>query len=320
MVGGGSKYVLCSPLYLGEWSNWTNVFQMGWFNHQLIVVVDQLWPVHSTIDCFWRMNATEYEPNPYIRWIWGKWSLTWEARAKSCRAKNFRTPMYLYNCFFAEAPRVLGNTWHHICLKFSSVKVLIEKLLLHSVSPFFQCPIAPTLLSSYFHGHSRHSPLRRNLDKQVWTSNGLKTWIRETIQWDGLVQNAGKLSQIAEVSLFSGKSRHLDWKFPMGGRKKGAFQDVQPNVCLSLLGQWLEVKLFGITYLVGKISRSNFYFKVHWLSELYIWMILLSSQQQAQTSLRRCLPFASWSALGGPWVEPNRAGFRLRRPHGLGSS
>ena len=31
---------------------------------------------------------------------------------------------------------------------------------------------------------------------------------------------------------------------------------------LVLLGQWLNFKLFGITYLVGKISRSNFYFRV----------------------------------------------------------
>ena len=37
-----------------------------------------------------------------------------------------------------------------------------------------------------------------------------------------------------------------------------------------LLGQWLNFKLFGITYLVGKISRSNFYFRVHWLSELFL--------------------------------------------------
>ena len=29
-----------------------------------------------------------------------------------------------------------------------------------------------------------------------------------------------------------------------------------------LLGQLLNFKLFGITYLVGKISRSNFYFRV----------------------------------------------------------
>ena len=29
----------------------------------------------------------------------------------------------------------------------------------------------------------------------------------------------------------------------------------------SLLGQWLNFKLFGITYLVGKISRSNCFFR-----------------------------------------------------------
>ena len=28
-----------------------------------------------------------------------------------------------------------------------------------------------------------------------------------------------------------------------------------------LLGQWLNFKLFGITYLVGKISRSNCFFQ-----------------------------------------------------------
>ena len=28
---------------------------------------------------------------------------------------------------------------------------------------------------------------------------------------------------------------------------------------VTLLGQWLNFKLFGITYLVGKISRSNFF-------------------------------------------------------------
>ncbi len=34
-----------------------------------------------------------------------------------------------------------------------------------------------------------------------------------------------------------------------------------------LLGQWLNFKLLGIPYLVGKITRSNFFFRVHWLSK-----------------------------------------------------
>ena len=33
------------------------------------------------------------------------------------------------------------------------------------------------------------------------------------------------------------------------------------NVNNDLLSQWLNFKLFGITYLVGKISRSNFFFQ-----------------------------------------------------------
>ena len=34
------------------------------------------------------------------------------------------------------------------------------------------------------------------------------------------------------------------------------------------LGQWLNFKLFGITYLVGKIKFKLFFFRVHWLSEI----------------------------------------------------
>ena len=36
---------------------------------------------------------------------------------------------------------------------------------------------------------------------------------------------------------------------------------------IHLLGQWLNFKLFGITYLVGKIKFKLFFFRVHWLSE-----------------------------------------------------
>ena len=50
---------------------------------------------------------------------------------------------------------------------------------------------------------------------------------------------------------------------------------IKQPICIYLLGQWLNFKLFGITYLVGKIS-TNFFFRVHWLSEfrciLYIYI------------------------------------------------
>ena len=36
-LGGGFKYCICSPRSLGKWSNLTNIFQMGWFNHQLVI-------------------------------------------------------------------------------------------------------------------------------------------------------------------------------------------------------------------------------------------------------------------------------------------
>ena len=34
-LGGGFKYFLFSPWSLEKWSKLTNIFQMGWFNHQL---------------------------------------------------------------------------------------------------------------------------------------------------------------------------------------------------------------------------------------------------------------------------------------------
>ena len=34
-LGGGFKYVLFSPLFGEEEPILTNIFQMGWFNHQL---------------------------------------------------------------------------------------------------------------------------------------------------------------------------------------------------------------------------------------------------------------------------------------------
>ena len=36
-----------------------------------------------------------------------------------------------------------------------------------------------------------------------------------------------------------------------------------------------RLKLFGITYSIGKISRSNFYFRVHWLSKLLVWVLVV---------------------------------------------
>ncbi len=35
------------------------------------------------------------------------------------------------------------------------------------------------------------------------------------------------------------------------------------------LGQWLNFKLLGIPYLVGKIKFKPFFFRVHWLSEIW---------------------------------------------------
>ena len=38
LLGGGFRYFLYFHPYLGKWSNFTNIFQKGWFNHQLDVL------------------------------------------------------------------------------------------------------------------------------------------------------------------------------------------------------------------------------------------------------------------------------------------
>ena len=35
ILGGGNSNIFYVHPYLGKWSNLTNIFQMGWFNHQL---------------------------------------------------------------------------------------------------------------------------------------------------------------------------------------------------------------------------------------------------------------------------------------------
>ena len=47
-------------------------------------------------------------------------------------------------------------------------------------------------------------------------------------------------------------------------RRKGIhfFEIIVQHLFDNLLGQWLIFELFGITFLVGKISRSNFHFRV----------------------------------------------------------
>ena len=42
-LGGGFKDFLFSARNLGKWSNLTSIFQMGWFNHQLVILALYLW-------------------------------------------------------------------------------------------------------------------------------------------------------------------------------------------------------------------------------------------------------------------------------------
>ena len=43
ILGGGFKGFSFSPRTLGKISNLTNIFQMGWFNHQLVYHTWMLW-------------------------------------------------------------------------------------------------------------------------------------------------------------------------------------------------------------------------------------------------------------------------------------
>ena len=44
--------ILYFHLYLGKWSNLTNIFQMGWFNHQLA------WHFRNLTSNFWSFNPS----------------------------------------------------------------------------------------------------------------------------------------------------------------------------------------------------------------------------------------------------------------------
>ena len=53
LLAGGFKYVLFSPRKLGKISNLTNIFQMGWFNHQLdYLFIFASWSITEKINSF----------------------------------------------------------------------------------------------------------------------------------------------------------------------------------------------------------------------------------------------------------------------------
>ena len=61
-------------------------------------------------------------------------------------------------------------------------------------------------------------------------------------------------------------------KVGISSKKKGECGYGMILLDLFLLGQWLNFKLFGITYLVGKI-KFKLFFRAHWLSECYVLWI-----------------------------------------------
>ena len=76
------------------------------------------------------------------------------------------------------------------------------------------------------------------------------------------------VNQPSNIAVVAGKWIRIESMYFLlknGGYSSDRYVIVYQRVSLS---QWPNFKLFGITYLVGKISRSNgFFFRVHWLSE-----------------------------------------------------
>ena len=66
-LGGGFNCCLCSSLYMGKWSNLTNIFQMGW-NHQL--------KNHTEIKYELRMLEFLSEASPITKSIEGVWHVS----------------------------------------------------------------------------------------------------------------------------------------------------------------------------------------------------------------------------------------------------
>ena len=76
--GGDSNIVLFSPPSLWKWSNWTNIFQMGW-NHQLDH--DRITPSISTLSGTWVSETN-------CRWSWFYVCWTLLAVASPCFAAS----------------------------------------------------------------------------------------------------------------------------------------------------------------------------------------------------------------------------------------
>ena len=68
VLGGDFKYVLFS-LYLGMISKLTNIFQMGWFNHQLVFADLNSSDFGTTFSCLWDRNPLllqSLSQNPWL--------------------------------------------------------------------------------------------------------------------------------------------------------------------------------------------------------------------------------------------------------------
>ena len=90
--------------YLGKISNFTNIFQMGWFNHQLdIADVSEIPHIH--LGCINLVNNGIYQPQPVSR-------ISEPSRVWASSSHFLTSSRCFFNCFFWDIFMFLRETQH----------------------------------------------------------------------------------------------------------------------------------------------------------------------------------------------------------------
>ena len=115
------KYVLFSPRKLGQWSNLTHIFQMGWFNHQLV----DFFCCKKSID--FRSNAWRAPVIPlHVEGVW-------KPRPPPC--DHLRSCHIWQDFCWSLVLRIWKSYWRII--SFISFILLMEDILHQLIARFF---------------------------------------------------------------------------------------------------------------------------------------------------------------------------------------
>ena len=87
-------------------------------------------------------------------------------------------------------------------------------------------------------------------------------FICRKFHWGGVGVGVFRWAKFAHIFLWRSFLRLETWDYCQKEKNKSERWWVGKEACMDgSLSQWLNFKLFGITYLVGKISPSNFFFQ-----------------------------------------------------------